>query len=87
MERSESRPSRVEDFIGIPITGSTVNAARTPGRCAAFPAAAIIRSYPFLSAFFAKSAALSGVRCALITLTVVSISKLLSVEMVAFTVG
>src|SRR5690606_4518245 len=46
MDSSESSPSIVEDLTGTPMTGSGVYAARTPGRCAAFPAAAIITSIP-----------------------------------------
>ena len=54
-ERSESRPSIVLDFIGRPITGSGVVAAKTPARCAAFPAAAIIHPKPASSAPAAKN--------------------------------
>ena len=45
----------------LDITGTVVKAARTPGRCAAIPAAAKITSIPLSSAFFAKSFAKSGV--------------------------
>ena len=64
---SASRPSSVEDFTGMPMTGSVVCAASTPARCAALPAAAMITPKPSFSAFLENSAAASGVRCALIT--------------------
>ena len=36
-ESSASRPSKVEDFTGMPMTGKVVWAASTPARWAAFP--------------------------------------------------
>ena len=42
VESSASSPSSVEDFIGTPITGSSVFAAMAPARWAALPAAAMI---------------------------------------------
>ena len=67
--RSASIPSSCADLQGIPITGSIVFAARTPARCAAMPAAAIITPNPFFTALAENSIAASGVRCALITWT------------------
>ena len=64
VERSASRPSRVEDFTGMPITGRVVWAASAPARCAALPAAAISTPKPFSRAVEAKAAASAGVRCA-----------------------
>ena len=55
VERRASRPSRVEDLIGTPITGSVVCAARTPPRCAALPAAAMITPNPFSFVFIISS--------------------------------
>jgi len=69
MDKSASIPSSAEDLIGIPMTGTVVYAAKTPGRCAAFPAAPIITSMPLSLALFANNDAASGVLCADITLT------------------
>ena len=44
IDNNESIPSIVDDFIGNPTTGINVDAAITPDKCAAFPAAAIITS-------------------------------------------
>lgn len=38
IESRESKPFRLADLIGTPITGTGVSAAITPGRCAAPPA-------------------------------------------------
>ena len=64
VERRASIPSRLFDFIGIPITGNVVLAAIAPARCAAIPAAAIIAPKPFFLASDAKTDASSGVLCA-----------------------
>ncbi len=87
MESNESSPSIVDDLTGTPMTGSGVYAARTPGRCAALPAAAIITSMPLDSASEAKRAALSGVRCAEQTSTSVSTPKSFNVLMQSFSTG
>ena len=42
MDRSESSPLSALLSMGTPITGNVVNAAATPGRCAASPAPAMI---------------------------------------------
>ena len=55
-----SRPSKVEDFTGTPMTGRVVWAASTPARWAAFPAAAMMTPKPFSRAVFENSAAASG---------------------------
>ena len=47
IDKSESKPSIVDDFIGKPTTGINVWEAITPGKCAAFPAAPIITSVSF----------------------------------------
>ena len=64
VDKSASIPSSAEALIGIPTTGRTVFAARTPPRCAALPAAEIITPNPFSSAAFANPIASSGVLCA-----------------------
>ena len=47
-------------LTGIPITGSIVWEAITPGRCAANPAPAIITSQPSFSIFSKVSISFSG---------------------------
>src|SRR4030042_293412 len=69
MERSASTPLSSPEAMGTPITGMVVQLARTPGRCAAIPAAAMITSIPRSRALLPYSRALSGVRCADITET------------------
>ena len=56
-----SMPINVAE-IGTPITGTVVDAAITPGKCAAMPAAAIITSMPRPAAPFANSSTSTGVR-------------------------
>ena len=51
-------------LMGTPITGSGVEAAITPGRAAAIPAAAIITLMPLCLALRAKVSTASGVRWA-----------------------
>ena len=46
------------------MTGNETSAAHIPGRCAAFPAPAIITLKPFSFAFFAQSKKISGSLCA-----------------------
>ena len=58
-----SSPSSIP-LIGTPITGNVVDAAITPGRAAAIPAAAMITRMPRPSALRAKFSTASGVRCA-----------------------
>ena len=82
-----SSPSSVEDLTGMPITGSVVCAARTPPRCAAFPAADKITPKPFFFAFPANSAASAGVRCADMTCTSYGIPNLSSSSSAPFTTG
>src|SRR5271163_257070 len=59
-----SCPDNAWDSIGTPNTGSVVNAAVMPGRCAAPPAPAMITSNPAAFAPLANATNLSGVRCA-----------------------
>ncbi|GFI07538.1 hypothetical protein IMSAGC006_02295 [Muribaculaceae bacterium] len=63
IESSASLPSRVE-LIGMPITGTVVMAAITPGRAAAMPAAAIMTSSPRSAAPRANVSTSAGVRWA-----------------------
>ena len=49
---------------GIPITGTVVKLATTPGRCAAAPAPAIKAIAPSASRRSTKDLTASGVRCA-----------------------
>src|SRR5271169_5418956 len=62
VERSESRPFKETLSIGTPRTGRTVCEARTPARCAAPPAAAMITARPRFSAVAAHSAVSFGLR-------------------------
>ena len=82
-----SSPSKVEDFTGMPITGKVVWAAKTPAKCAAFPAAAMMTPKPFSRAVLENSAAASGVRWADITRTSTGIPKDFSRLMAGATVG
>jgi hypothetical protein len=54
-DSSESCPESAFDSTGTPNTGSTVNAATIPGRCAAPPAPAMITLIPSALALPAKS--------------------------------
>ena len=56
-------------FTGTPITGSGVEAAIMPGRCAAPPAAAMITLNPFATAEEANSVIRRGVRWAEVMVT------------------
>ena len=62
MESSESRPPRSLVFMGTAMTGSGVNAATTPPRCAALPAAAMITLMPRSAAVSAHSCTTAGLR-------------------------
>ncbi len=62
MESSESSPPRSEVFMGTAITGRGVNAATTPPRCAALPAAATITFMPRSCAPDAHACTTSGLR-------------------------
>src|SRR5256885_1215786 len=64
MDNSASRPPSEPPDIGTPITGRTLQAATTPGRCAAPPAAAINTFRPRSSAEVAHRRQPSGSRCA-----------------------
>ena len=64
MERSESSPFSARLSTGTPSTGSVVNAAAMPGRCAAPPAPAMMTCSPRSCAAPAYSASQCGVRCA-----------------------
>ena len=67
---SASIPFRAPPLTGMPMTGSVVCAARTPPRCAAPPAAAMMIFSPRRDAPCARTrAASSGVRCAEMTRT------------------
>ena len=59
-----SMPSMAPPFMGMPITGRVVLAAKAPARCAAMPAAHRITPKPLARALLANSAASAGVRCA-----------------------
>ena len=72
VESRASSPSRVELFTGMPMTGRVLAAARAPARCAALPAAAMMAPKPASRAVSAKFRAASGVRCADMTRTSVS---------------
>ena len=82
-----SRPSRVEDLTGMPMTGSVVCAASTPARCAALPAAAMIAAKPWSRADAANSHASAGVRCALMTWTSTPMPNPLRVSIAPLTTG
>ena len=64
IERRLSIPLRLTDSTGTPSTGSDVQAAHIPGRCAAPPAPAMITFSPRSRAPVAYSRSRSGVRCA-----------------------
>src|SRR5205823_10446537 len=64
IEYSESRPPRCCVGTGTPITGRSVHAATTPGRCAAPPAAAMTTFKPRDRAPVAHSMTPRGFRCA-----------------------
>src|SRR5207302_7529102 len=64
IEYSESTPPRCSVGIGTPITGRSVQAATTPGRCAAPPAAAMTILMPRPAAEVAHSMTPRGSRCA-----------------------
>lgn len=59
-----SRPSMAPPFMGMPITGSVVLAAKAPARWAAMPAAHRMTPKPLAFALLANAAASAGVRCA-----------------------
>ena len=63
IENMASKPSSIP-LMGTPMTGSDVDAAMTPGRAAAIPAAAIITLMPLSAAPLAKASTASGVRWA-----------------------
>src|SRR3989338_5607319 len=69
VDKSESRPFKLEVSIGTPMTGKVGCAAITPAKAAAPPAPAIITFIPFLRASLENFATASGVRCADKTLT------------------
>ena len=86
-ESSASKPSSVDDLTGMPMTGRVVCAAKTPAKCAAFPAAAMITPKPFSFALCEKAAASSGVRCADMTCASTSMPKRLSSRIAGETTG
>ena len=69
IEYSESTPPRCWVGTGTPITGRSVHAATTPGRCAAPPAAAMTTLIPRDRAVIAHSITPRGLRCAEQTFT------------------
>ena len=87
VESSASRPSKVEDFTGMPMTGKVVWAASTPARWAAFPAAAMMTPKPCSRAVRENSAAASGVRWADMTFTSTGMPKPFRRLMAGDTVG
>ena len=80
-------PPSEPDFTGIPITGSVVEAAMAPARCAAIPAIAMIAPNPFCAALAAKAFASSGVRCAEYTCTSNGMPRDASVSAAFFAMG
>ena len=64
IESRLSCPDSARDGHGTPSTGSVVNAAVMPGRCAAPPAPAMMTLNPAARAPLAKATMRSGVRCA-----------------------
>ena len=64
MEYKASTPSRTEPLIGMPMTGSVVLAAMTPGNAAAMPAPAMMTFRPLPAASLANFSTSAGVRWA-----------------------
>src|SRR5262245_23466148 len=64
IDSSESMPSSTFNGIGTPMTGNGDTAARTPGRCAAPPAPAMITPIPRSAADRPYASVSSGIRCA-----------------------
>ena len=62
IDKNESIPLRAVMPTGTPITGSVVDAATIPGKCAAPPAPAIITLSPRPAAFCANDCIFAGVR-------------------------
>ena len=87
MDRRLSSPPIMLVLIGRPMTGSVVYAARTPPRCAALPAAAMMTPKPRSAADFAKASAAAGVRCAEMTCASNGTPNFLSCEMAPCTTG
>ena len=69
IDSRESRPPRSLVFMGTVMTGQGVNAATTPPRCAALPAAAMITLMPRSCAVDAHSCTTAGLRWAEATFT------------------
>ena len=69
-----SSPSSIP-LMGTPMTGNVVEAAITPGRAAAIPAAAMMTFNPRSLAWVANCSTASGVRCAERALTSKGICK------------
>lgn len=75
IDNKESIPFKLFVSIGTPITGSVVNDATIPGKCAAPPAPAMIMSIPLFLASEANWTIIFGVRCADTTCFSYGISK------------
>ena len=82
-----SRPSIAPPFIGMPMTGRVVFAAKAPARWAAMPAAQRMTPKPLALAFFANSAASAGVRWADRMCASKGMSSALSWAQAPFTTG
>ncbi len=87
MDSSESRPLSDLLSIGTPMTGSVVNAAVTPGRCAAPPAPAMMTRRPRFAAPPAYSSSPCGSRWAEMTLASLAMPNSASASAAAFIVG
>jgi len=87
MDNSESSPFKDLLSIGTPIIGNVVNAAVTPGRCAAPPAPAMMTRSPRPAALLAYCSKSFGVRCAEMTFASVVTPNSASASAAAFIVG
>ena len=84
---SESKPSNALPKIGTPMTGRVVNAAVTPGRCAAPPAPAMMTFSPRAIAVETYSSSPRGSRWAEMTLASLPMPNSASASAAAFIVG
>ncbi len=81
VESKESRPPETLVSMGTPMTGSGVELASTPARCAAPPAAAMITATPVSTAVLDSSSTASGVRWALRMRTSKGMPNVVSISM------
>src|ERR1019366_6075271 len=87
METNESRPLSDLLSMGTPMTANVVNAAVTPGRCAAPPAAAMMTRRPRSCALPAYCSKSFGVRCAEMTFASLAMPNCAHTSAAAFIVG